>query len=330
MANIQDVARLAGVSHQTVSRVINGLANVRPQTAARVEAAMAELNYRPSSVARALATRTTNAIGLVSTGNPLYGPSSIALAFNEAAREAGYQVITASMGAADREAIISAVDVLLRQRVDALVVVATDRSTVDAVNGLRFDVPLVVADSGGASTAPSVAIDQVAGAVAATAHLAGLGHRGIRHIAGPAGSLDGVEREAGWRAELQRRGLEVVEPLRGDWTAESGRIAAETLLENRDFSALFVSNDQMALGVLHAFAAAEVSVPGDVSVVGFDDIPESAHFTPSLTTVRQDFGALGRRMMEVVTSAIAGEPARRTVLETATLVSRDSVARRLE
>jgi DNA-binding LacI/PurR family transcriptional regulator len=324
VANIQDVARLAGVSHQTVSRVINRVGNVRPQTEARVEAAMAELNYRPSSVARALATRTTNAIGLVSTGNPLYGPSSIALAFNEAAREAGYQVITASMGVADRDAIVSAVDVLLRQRVDALVVVATDRSTVDAVNGLRFDVPLVVADSGGASVAPSVAIDQVAGAVAATAHLAELGHRSIRHIAGPAGSLDGVEREAGWRAELERRGLPVVEPLRGDWTAESGRIATEQLLQDRDFTALFVSNDQMALGVLHAFAAAGVSVPGDVSVVGFDDIPESAHFTPSLTTVRQDFGALGHRMMDVVRASLAGEPLARTILPPPELVIRAS------
>ncbi len=328
MANIQDVARLAGVSHQTVSRVINGLANVRPQTAARVEAAMAELNYRPSSVARALATRTTNAIGLVSTGNPLYGPSSIALAFNEAAREAGYQVITASMGVADHDAIVSAVDVLLRQRVDALVVVATDRSTVDAVNALRFDVPLVVADSSGASAAPSVAIDQAGGAAAATAYLAERGHTAIRHIAGPAGSLDGVEREAGWRAELARRGLTAVEPLRGDWTAESGRVAAERLLSDRDVTAVFVSNDQMALGVLHAFAAAGIAVPGEVSVVGFDDIPESAHFTPSLTTVRQDFGALGRRMMEVVRSSIAGEADRRTLLETATLVIRDSVASR--
>jgi DNA-binding LacI/PurR family transcriptional regulator len=287
---------------------------------------MAELNYRPSSVARSLATRKTHAIGLISTGNPLYGPSSIALAFNEAAREAGYQVVTASMGVADRDSILAAIEVLLRQRVDALVIVASDRSTVDAVNDIRLDVPVVVADSAGASTAPSVAIDQEAGAADATAYLAELGHRDIRHIAGPATSLDGVERETGWRAELGRRGLKVVEPLRGDWTAESGRIAAERLLADRDFTALFVSNDQMALGVLHAFAAAGVAVPGEVSVVGFDDIPEAAHFTPPLTTMRQDFTDLGQRMMDVVLAALAGAARPRTVLPRPELLIRESAA----
>ena len=180
-----EVARLAGVSHQTVSRVLNNENTVRPQTRAKVEAAIRELRYRPSSVARALATRKTHTLGLVSTGNPLYGPASIALAFNGAAREAGYQVITASMADADRHEILQAIDVLLRQQVEAIVLIASDYSSIEAIDGLELDIPLVTADSSGHGSFPSVSIDQFGGAELATAYLADLGHRDILHLAGP-------------------------------------------------------------------------------------------------------------------------------------------------
>ena len=142
-----------------------------------------------------------------------------------------------------------------------------------------------------------MSIDQFAGARMATAHLADLGHRRILHLAGPAGSLDAAERERGWRAELTQRGLPAIDPLVGDWLAGSGYRCGLQLAAAGGFSAIFSANDQMALGLLHAFTEAGISVPREVSIVGFDDIPESEHFTPPLTTVRQDFGELGRRIM---------------------------------
>ncbi len=321
-----EVARLAGVSHQTVSRVLNNEDTVRPQTRAKVEDAIRVLRYRPSSVARALATRKTHTLGLVSTGNPLYGPASIALAFNGAARESGYQVITASMADADREEILQAVDVLLRQKVEAIVLVASDHSSIEAIDGLELDIPLVTADSSGHGSFPSVSIDQFRGAELATAYLAERGHRSILHLAGPPGSLDARERERGWRAELTRRGLEVNEPRYGDWTADSGRAVGEQMLRDGSFTAVFVGNDQMALGLLHTLADHGISVPADVSLVGFDDIPEAAHFTPPLTTVRQDFTELGNRMMGTVLSVLDGRVVTYPVKTTPRLVERESAA----
>ena len=322
-----EVARLAGVSHQTVSRVLNDEDTVRPQTRARVEDAIRELRYRPSSVARALATRKSRTLGLVSTGNPLYGPASIALAFNGAARESGYQVITASMAEANRDEILEAVDVLLRQQVEAIVLVASDHSSIEAIDGLELDIPLVTSDSSGHGSFPSVSIDQFGGAELATAYLADLGHRDILHLAGPKGSLDARERERGWRSELARRGLPVCEPQYGDWTADSGRSIGERLLRNGGISAIFVANDQMALGLLHALDDHGIVVPSAVSIVGFDDIPEAAHFSPPLTTIRQDFTELGHRLMGTVSSVLGGRVIADQVKTTPHLVERASAVR---
>ncbi|MEO6504843.1 MAG: substrate-binding domain-containing protein [Terrimesophilobacter sp.] len=307
MATITDVAKLAGVSHQTVSRVLNDEGTVRASTQARVEDAIRQLGYRPSAAARALATRRTGTIGLISTGSALYGPSSIMLAFNEAARQAGFQVSIASMAVAEHSAMLAAVDRLLRQDVEALVLIAADRVSLEAIEGVELGVPLITAESSGRSGLHSVSIDQFAGARMATAHLADLGHRRILHLAGPAGSLDAVERERGWRTELNRRGLPAVDPLVGDWLAGSGYRSGLRLAAAGGFSAVFSANDQMALGLVHAFAETGISVPGDVSIVGFDDIPESEHFLPPLTTVRQNFGELGRRIMATLQGALDGQ-----------------------
>lgn len=326
MANIMDVASLAGVSHQTVSRVLNNENTVRPQTRAKVEDAIRELRYRPSSVARALATRKTGTLGLVSTGNPLYGPASIALAFNGAARESGYQVVTASMADADRDEILQAVDVFLRQQVEAIVLIASDHSSIEAIDGLELDIPLVTADSSGHGSFPSVSIDQFRGAELATSYLADLGHRSILHLAGPEGSLDARERERGWQSEMERRGLSMRRAHHGDWTADSGRAIGEQLLQEGDFSAVFVANDQMALGLLHALDDHGIAVPSAVSIVGFDDIPEAAHFSPPLTTIRQDFTELGQRMMGTVSAVLDGRVVTDPVKTTPYLIERASAA----
>ncbi|MCU1527453.1 MAG: hypothetical protein JWP75_1216 [Frondihabitans sp.] len=299
MANIFDVASEAGVSHQTVSRVVNGDPNVRPATRSRVEQAIAKLNYRPSAVARALASRKTRALGLISTGGPLFGPSSIMQGFDGAARQAGYQVSIATLGPSDRESMRTgmraAVDALLGQNVEAIVLIAPDSSAIEAIQAVDVTVPLVTADSGGHDGLVAVSLDQYAGAVLATEHLATLGHRRIAHIAGPSDWIDARERERGWRETVDRLGLESPEVLRGDWTPESGYRIGLGLAE--DITAVFCANDQMALGVLHALSERGVPVPAQVSVIGFDDVPEAAHFIPPLTTVRQDFAALGRQIM---------------------------------
>ena len=221
-ANILDVARLAGVSHQTVSRVLNDLPNVRPATRARVEQAIAQLRYSPSPAARALVTRRTRTIGLVVPVAADFGPTSIAMHFNVAARAARYNVETVSSLDTDPAAVRAIVEGLLRQRVDAIVFVVIDVDVLELVRGLDLSVPVVAAASAARRSPLFVSIDQYRGARAAVRHLAELGHERILHLAGPQRAADAIERVRGWRDELAERRLEVVAPIHGDWSAASG------------------------------------------------------------------------------------------------------------
>jgi DNA-binding LacI/PurR family transcriptional regulator len=306
-ANILDVARLAGVSHQTVSRVLNDLPNVRPATRARVEQAIAQLRYSPSPAARALVTRRTRTIGLVTPVAADFGPTSIAMNFNVAARAARYSVETVSSVDADPANIRGIVEGLLRQRVDAIVLVVVDVDVLELVRGLDLSIPVVASASGARRSPLFVSIDQYRGARAAVRHLAELGHQRIVHLAGPQRAPDAIERVRGWRDELADRRLEVVAPIHGDWSAASGyRLGAE--LDVAPGSAVFVANDHMAIGVLSALRERGLRVPDDVSVVGFDDVPEAEYYWPGLTTVRQDFAALGADAVDLVLRALGGEP----------------------
>ncbi len=309
MANIFDVAAAAGVSHQTVSRFLKGDPTVRPATRERIEEAVDRLGYRPNAAARALASRRTRTIGLITVGLPLYGPSSTTHGFNHAARAAGWDVSIAALeqtGAAD---VRHAVDALLGQDVQALVVVAPTPEVADALARVAADVPLVTTVPSGIPDAVAVGIDHRAAAGRAVAHLADLGHREIVHVAGPADWIEAQERERGWREECERRGLPTPEVLHGDWTARGGAAIGRRLAASGTPAAIFSANDQTALGLLAAFAEARVRVPGDVSVVGFDDIPEAAYFVPPLTTVRQDFAALGERLMHRLAALLDGTDA---------------------
>jgi len=302
-ANIFDVARLAGVSHQTVSRVLNDLPNVRPATRARVESAIAQLRYSPSPAARALVTRRTRTIGLIAPGRPDYGPTSITTHFNFAARRARYNVDTVSSLDADPASIRSVVEGLLRQRVDAIVLIVVDIAVLEVVRGLDLGIPLI-AVAASARRGPSiVSIDQYRGARAAVRHLVELGHTRIRHLTGPPESPDTIERTRGWRDELSAHRLEIVEPPHGDWSATSGFELAESL-DLEPGMAVFVANDHMAIGMLSAIRDRGLRVPEDISVVGFDDVPEAAYLFPPLTTVRQDFAALGGLIMQKVLIAV--------------------------
>ena len=314
-ANIFDVARLAGVSHQTVSRVLNDLPNVRPATRARVEQAIAQLRYSPSPAARALVTRRTRTIGLVVPGTSDYGPSSITMHFNLAARTARYSVDTVTLLDADPSGVRGIVESLLRQRVDAVVLIVEDVTVLDIVQGLDLGVPFVAVAASARRGPAVVSIDQYRGARAAVRHLIERGHSRILHVAGPPRSPDAIERLRGWRDELSAHRLEARDPQHGDWSPRSGYDIG-LALDLSDATAVFAANDHMAIGLLSALRERELRVPDEVSVVGFDDLPEAAYLYPPLTTVRQDFAALGSLIMQKVLLAIE-EPD--TVTETTPL-----------
>ncbi|MER5639121.1 LacI family DNA-binding transcriptional regulator [Kitasatospora sp. NPDC002227] len=322
-----DVAKLAGVSHQTVSRVLNDAPHVRPDTRERVLAAIRELDYRPNSAARALVTRRSQTLGVVSFESTLYGPASMLDGIERAARNAGYFVSVASLRGLDSRSLQEAVDRLRDQGVEGVVVIAPQTSAVSAVGKVSSSVPLVAVGSGTRASIPMVSVDNRSGAEAATRHLLDLGHRTVHHLAGPPGWLESQDRREGWQRTL-RAAHAWVQPVEiGDWTARSGYEAGQRIARLPDVTAVFCANDHMALGLLRALHEAGRSVPGDISVVGFDDIPEAAYFIPPLTTVRQDFGELGRRALELLVAELGGSASPVTQVQIAPeLVLRRSAA----
>jgi DNA-binding LacI/PurR family transcriptional regulator len=314
--SMADVAARAGVSAQTVSRVVNGSPRVDPATRARVEKAMADLGYRMHRAARALRTGQTSTIGLVVSTLASVGNSRMLQAISEAAAARDYALAVVTVG---ERGIREAFARLRSQGVDGAVVLneATELAR-DAQP--PADLHLVVVDSPADPRFSIVQTDHAAGARAAVEHLLAQGHATVHHVAGPARSFAAAERERGWREALADAGITAPEPVRGDWTSASGHRAAAALTAA---TAVFVANDQMALGTLRAFADAGRRIPDDVAVVGFDDIVDAAEFRPPLTTVRQDFDALGRRVVDALIAAIeGGEPIAESV--PAALVVRES------
>ncbi|HUB42033.1 MAG TPA: LacI family DNA-binding transcriptional regulator [Streptosporangiaceae bacterium] len=303
-----DVARHAGVSHQTVSRVLNGHPNVSPETRADVLAAIRVLGYRPNAAARTLVTGRTNMLGVISFDTTLYGPATMLYGIQRAAHP-GYTVTVASLPGYGRKSLPEAVERFLGQGVDGIIVIAPEDSAVDALTELVADTPLVAVGCGTRAPLPSVAIDNLAGAAQATRHLLDLGHETVHHVAGPESWLDAQDRAAGWRQALVAADAPEPELMRGDWSARSGYEIGHRLAAMPHVTAVLCSNDSMALGVLRALAERGRQVPADVSVVGFDDVPEAAFCLPPLTTVRQDLGELGRRALHLLMDRISGEPA---------------------
>jgi DNA-binding LacI/PurR family transcriptional regulator len=306
-----DVARVAGVSHQTVSRVLNDHPNVRPATRERVLVAIRELGYRPNAAARTLVTRRTRTLGVISFNTTLYGPASMLYGIEQAARQYDYFVTVAALAALDRRSVLEAVDRLRDQAVEGIIVIAPQTTAVAALATVPADVPLVAVGCGTHATLASVAVDNEAGAERATAFLLDLGHRTVHHLAGPRSWLDAQEREAGWRRTLERRGAPVVEPMvGGDWSARTGYEYGRRVAVAPEVTAVFCANDHMALGLLRALQEGGRRIPEDISVVGFDDIPEAEYFGPPLTTVRQDFDEVGRRALRALIETIDADAAR--------------------
>ena len=305
--NIRDVARLAGVSYQTVSRVLNNATSIRPSTKQRVLNVIDELGYRPNQAARALVTSRTRTIGVLSGGSAHYGPTTALHAIEVAAREAGYR-LSITYTAGDYESIKGGLDYLIGQNVEAIIVIAPQLRVFDAIEDLALALPFVTLDSTGRTLGHSISVDQHLGGQMATRHLIELGHTEIVHLAGPQDWIEAEARMQGFLHEVNGADLNTHPPILGDWTPQFGFHAGRELLGRRDFTAVFSANDQMALGLIHAFYDAGLSVPRDISIVGFDDIPEAAHFLPPLTTVRQDFAEVGRRSLGLLMDALNGVP----------------------
>ena len=323
-AVMADVAQLAGVSHQTVSRVLHDSPHVRGTTRDRVLEAIRQLDYRPNTMARALVTGRSKTLGVVSFDTTLYGPASTLFGIEQAAHDAGYAVSVTSLRSLNRGTVLAAIQQLRDQGVDGVAVIAPLRAGVDALRHVRPDFAVVAVAAGPSASIPVASVDQIAGASAATRHLLNLGHRTVWHLAGPTDWKEAEERIEGWRSVLKAANAPVPALLRGDWTPRSGYELGQSLLEIPKLSAVFVANDQMALGLLRRLHEAGREVPRDLSVVGFDDIPEAAYFTPPLTTVRQDFAELGRRCLHILLGRIEGETAPTRAVVAPELVVRDS------
>lgn len=327
--NIYDVARLAGVSHQTVSRVINGSASIRDETRLRVQRAMTQLNYRPSRVARSLATSKTRMIGVLADNSGLFGPVSLLHAMERQARQAGYYAVSASVDASSAASIEDGVNHLMALDIEAMVVIAPQSKVLDVVKSMIGQIPMVTIDSTNRSDVFSVAIDNEGGARIAVRHLIDRGHKKILHISGPDGWLESDARVRGYQLEMIANNLSPMEVIPGSWAAETGYQVGLRLCEKPlDFTAVFTANDHIAFGFIHALKSRGYTVPKDVSLIGFDDIPDCPYFDPPLTSIRQDFGEVGKRAIALLLDELGGTTNIRRERIVPKLVERESVSSR--
>lgn len=327
--SMADVARLAGVSAQTVSRVSTGHPGVVAATREQVLAAMRQLGYRPNAAARALKWGSFRTLGVILFTLSSTGNARTLDAIATHAAQAGYAITLIPVAVPTQDSVLGAFTRLGELAVDGVIVIMEVHLLDTATVSLPPDVHVVVVDSDAGDRYTVVDTDQADGARQAVRHLLDLGHRTVRHVAGPAESFAASRREQAWRDTLAAAGAPVPPVLRGDWSAQSGYEAGLRLAQETDCSAVFVANDQMALGVLRALHERRIGVPSDVSVVGFDDIDEAASFIPPLTTVHQDFAEVGRACVQAVLTQIAAGPGRNpagTTLVPTRLVVRASTA----
>lgn len=319
--SLREVAQRAGVSGQTVSRVANNATNVAEPTRQKVIAAMNELGYRPNVAARALRRGAFGSIGVVVfTLGTLGNIRTIAGIVAEAARR-DYaveliQVQPDSESDAAEGQVSSALSRLGQDAVDGIIVIIESHLISKSALAFPDGIPSIIVEAGARPDRPSINADQTQGAALAVRHLLDLGHPTVWHVAGPAESNSARERTETWREILEAEGREVPEPFHGDWTAEAGHRVGLQLAEIPEATAVFVSNDQMALGLLRALHERRLRVPEDVSVVGFDDMDEAANFWPPLTTVHQFFEDAGSLAVSLIIDEIQGrdvDPGVRTV-----------------
>jgi DNA-binding LacI/PurR family transcriptional regulator len=325
---IADVARAAGVSVPTVSRVLTGSVPVGQKRRERVERAIDELGYRPNAAARALVSGRRSLIAVLAANTSRYGYARTVEGIEEAARAAGYMVVITVVETAEADDVNTAVDMVLSHSVAGVIVLDFDEPGHAALTALPSTLPVAVAAASPSRsiTLPRAYLADQHGARQATEYLLSLGHSRVHHIALPSSGRKGG-RTAGWRAALRAGGVEPPPALSTSWSLSDAYEAAKTLAADPAVTAVLAGNDEVALAVLRALSEQGRRVPDDVSVVGFDDQPIASLVTPALTTVAQDFAELGRQSFTLLDRAINRSGGARTVSVPARLVIRDSTAR---
>lgn len=334
-ATIKQVAMLAGVSTQTVSRVINNRPDVSPETRQRVQKIIEEVGYQPSALARSLIQQRSYTLGVVTAGLKFIGPSRTLNGITSKAEELGYALLLEELPRFDTEDIEPRLQSLLARHVDGILWAAPEvgenRRWVEDMLG-EIPVPIVFLTMAPREGLTIVAIDNYMGAALATQHLLDQGRRHIGHIAGPLDWWEARERKRAWEDTLRQAGLPVGDAhwVEGNWSSSSGEVAFAQLLESYpQMDAVFSANDQMALSVLHVAHRRGLRVPQDLAVVGFDNIVESAYFWPSLTTVNHNQHELGCQAVQELVNQIEamrrGDPILpRTILLPTDLIVRES------
>ncbi|MFC4453123.1 LacI family DNA-binding transcriptional regulator [Deinococcus sonorensis] len=323
------VAREAGVSASTVSRILTGSANVSPEKREHVQRVLAKLNYRPNVLARGLASGRTMSVGVLTQdiSSPFYG--DMVRGIEQGLGGSGYQTVFMS-GHWHAKAEMEAIESLLARRVDALAVLGGSVPD-EQLRTVAQSVPLsLLGRTVAGLEGQCLRLDQLEGARAITHHLIEMGHRRIAHITGDMSHPDAQDRLAGYRAALDEAQLAFDPELvqQGDFLEASGYLAATRLFEGRSvFSAVFAANDQMAYGARLALHRRGLRVPDDVSLVGYDDLPGSTYTSPPLTTVRQPTFQMGQAAAQWILHQLAGQPYLLPPL-TVQLVIRESTARR--
>lgn len=321
------VAREAHVSQKTVSRVVNDEPHVSVELRSRVQAAIDKLGFRPNQAARALVTARTMRIGVISAGSAFHGPASLLRGIEVAAREYGFFPMVSRLADPSPEALQRCVDELIVQGAEGLVV----SESIDVGHpdlAVPSDIPIVSLDAGTRDRENELVVgaDEVSGARVATEHLLALGHTEVLHIAGPPTWSASMRRISGWREALLDAGLVLPRVGHGDWSPASGYHVMQQLL-GEGVTAVFAANDHMAIGAMRAIQDAGLIVPTQVSVVGFDDLPEAGYLPIGLTTVRQDFEEVARQAVYRLVRAIEGNPpSQRRRLVPVQLMRRESTA----
>ena len=329
---IREIARMCGVSMQTVSRVINNRPDVSPATRQAVEAAIAAVGFQPSAVARSLVQRRSQTLGVIATGLNLVGVSQTLNGITEESQRADYALLLKELATDEIDAVTEAIDFLVAHRVEGLIIF-NPPNVETSVSALQAEVPaarppIVVLKSEPSTRFSTISVDNFGGARMATEHLLALGRTRIGHIAGPASWREARDRTHGWRTALADAGIEPGPIASGDWSSASGESAARDLLTRApDVDAVFVANDQMAFGLFHAANQRGVAIPEQIAVVGFDGLDEGAQFSPSLTTIGQPLRELGKLAVRELLSTIEMEPGQievRNVTLATELIVRDS------
>lgn len=307
---IKDVALEAGVSTQTVSRVMNKVSYVSEETRQRVEEVVERLGYRPSTLARSLIQQRSYTLGVVTFGLKYIGPSRTLNGIADQADKLGYMLLMKELDNFDKHSLNEVMDSLLSRQVDGIIWVApeigTNHDWVDEQSE-NISAPVLFLAMRPRMGISSVATDNYQGGVMATQHLLDKGRKRVGHISGPISWWEAEERKRGWRETLEKAGLDASEQFcaEGNWSSASGEQAFHQLLDAYPYmDSVFVANDQMALSVLREANRQGIRVPEQLAVVGFDNLPESAFFYPSLTTISQDLQLLGEEAVQRIVEMV--------------------------